>query len=271
MVRRFRSIATREGRKEYSLILLEGTHLLQEAMKSKFVPEEIIATCSWCDSHAQILKSISDLTILRKVTSEVLDAAITTKTPDGVAALFPLSGLPKKKQKPNLVLALDRIQDPGNLGTLFRTAIAADVDEILLALGVDPLNQKALRSSAGGILNIPYERLEGPTDEVLVAFITKLQFFKSKGFQVLATEVYKKSFVDNVLPYWSIDWSQPTVLVLGNEGSGLHPLIKQCCTHRITLPHSSAVESLNVASAAVPLLLERQRVKMIYEMQNESD
>ena len=65
-----------------------------------------------------------------------------------------------------------------------------------------------------------------------------------------------------VLPYWDLDWKLPTVLVLGNEGAGLHHLIKACCTKLVTLPHSSLVDSLNVASAAVPLLLELQRVKM---------
>ena len=59
-----------------------------------------------------------------------------------------------------------------------------------------------------------------------------------------------------------IDWTRPTVLVLGNEGTGIHPNIKNLCTTFVTLPHSEVVESLNVASAAVPLLLERRRAKM---------
>ena len=58
------------------------------------------------------------------------------------------------------------------------------------------------------------------------------------------------------------DWRKPTVLVLGNEGAGIHPKFQSCCTHAVTLPHNKNVESLNVASAAVPLLLERFRAKM---------
>ena len=65
-----------------------------------------------------------------------------------------------------------------------------------------------------------------------------------------------------VIPYWEIDWIRPTVLVLGNEGSGVHEEILKCCTHAVTLPHNELVESLNVASAAVPLLLERLRARM---------
>ena len=70
-----------------------------------------------------------------------------------------------------------------------------------------------------------------------------------------------------VVPYWELDWTKPTVLVLGNEGSGLHPDLQSCCTHGVTLPHSTAVESLNVASAAVPLLLERRRATMTAPLQ----
>ena len=64
------------------------------------------------------------------------------------------------------------------------------------------------------------------------------------------------------IPYWELDWTQPTALVLGTEGAGLHPTLQQCCTTAVTLPHSSRIESLNVAAAAVPLLLERRRATM---------
>jgi TrmH family RNA methyltransferase len=61
------------------------------------------------------------------------------------------------------------------------------------------------------------------------------------------------------LPYWQLDWCQPTVLLLGNEGAGLAPELLEHCSHRISIPHSPEVESLNVAVAAAPLLLERSR------------
>ena len=70
-----------------------------------------------------------------------------------------------------------------------------------------------------------------------------------------------------IVPYWELDWTSPTVLVLGNEGSGLLPEVQSCCSYGVTLPHSPRVQSLNVAAAAVPLLLERRRAKMISEIQ----
>ena len=96
----------------------------------------------------------------------------------------------------------------------------------------------------------------------------KLEKAALDGKQVVASFAPGKRSSLTIVPYWEIDWTKPTVLVLGNEGSGLHPRIKACCTKGITLPHSSKVDSLNVASAAVPLLLERRRAKMTDHMQH---
>jgi TrmH family RNA methyltransferase len=81
----------------------------------------------------------------------------------------------------------------------------------------------------------------------------RLERAAAEGQQVVAT------VVRGGLPYWQLDWSQPTVLLLGNEGAGLAPELLEHCSHRVSIPHSAAVESLNVAVAAAPLLLERGR------------
>ncbi len=263
LVRKLRAISRKEGREAYSMLLLEGTHLLQEALNTDLSPKQIIATSSWIQRNYQILQSLSSGIEVIKVTQSVLEAALTTVNPDGVASLFPLSGLPAKPKNPKFILALDRLQDPGNLGNLFRTALAADIEFVLLASGVDPLNQKVLRSSAGSILHLPYERLGITESEGLSLLSEKLIDFAGNGFQVIATSAPNKKGLNSLIPYWEIDWNQPTVLVLGNEGSGLHSELEDCCTKVVTLPHSVSVESLNVAAAAVPLLLERRRAKMI--------
>ena len=80
------------------------------------------------------------------------------------------------------------------------------------------------------------------------------------GHQLVATLVEGSSVgAEAPIPYWHLDWCRPTVLLLGNEGAGLHPDLAALATHRVTIPHSAAVESLNVAVAAGPLLLERWR------------
>ena len=245
--------------------MLEGTHLLEEALRTSYLPIEIIATTCWLKNHCEFFQSTPKKIPVYEVTNSVLEAALTTKKPDGVASVFPLKALPKSTQRADFVLALDRLQDPGNLGTLFRTALAAEVQEVWIASGADPLSQKVLRASAGALLHLPYERFGGPDQVAVEELVEKLQESAVSGYQVVGTFVSGPLSSTPILPYWQLDWTKPTILVLGNEGAGIHPLIKSCCTHSITLPHSPLVESLNVASAAVPLLLERRRAKMSKE------
>ncbi|MFL0781168.1 MAG: TrmH family RNA methyltransferase [Prochlorococcus sp.] len=275
LVRRLKALVTRRGREEQQLLLLEGTHLLQEALSCRQLSGqiasapalELVATREWLDRHPELLDRLPAETVLHQVSPEVLSAALTTVNPDGVATLLPLAALPPPVSGATLLLALDRLQDPGNLGSLFRSSLAAGVDGLWMASGADPLAPKVLRSSAGSVLHLPYQRF-GPSEQDGVAQLAaKLQEAAIQGMQVVATLVPDAAGIDATPPYWELDWRQPTVLVLGNEGAGIHPSLQACCTHGVTLPHSPAVESLNVAAAAVPLLLERRRVKMTAPLQ----
>jgi TrmH family RNA methyltransferase len=155
------------------------------------------------------------------------------------------------------VLALDRLQDPGNLGTLLRCALAAGVEEVWLAGGADPHQPKVLRASAGAALALPLRQLQDLAPALAQA--------AGQGSQVVATMVapgLKPGEAPAVRRYWELDWGQPTVLLLGNEGAGLDPALIALASERVTIPHAAAVESLNVALAAAPLLLERWRQRL---------
>ncbi len=262
LVRRLKALSRAKGRSQASMLLLEGTHLLQEALKTCCLPSEIIATPKWLEEHGAIFQGIFKGVQVHMVTESVLEASLSTVTPDGVASLLHFSALPTNDKETTFILALDRLQDPGNLGTLFRTALAADVELIWLALGADPLGQKALRASAGALMHLPFERFGLHEEDAVDELSCKLKHAKNRGFQVVGAYSPSAILEIELFPYWEIDWQKPTVLVLGNEGSGLHPKVLSCCTHAVTLPHNKIVESLNVASAAVPLLLERLRARM---------
>ena len=270
LVRRLRALAARKGRDQEGLLLLEGTHLVQELVtllhQHRWSHDQglwdLVATPAWMDAHAALLARFSCAPRIQLVSEEVLQAALTTVHPDGVAALIPLACLPTGPIDPTFVLALDRLQDPGNLGTLIRTALAADIDMLWQGSGADPLSPKVVRSSAGAVLRLPHERF-GPSEQDGIEGLRQaLLDARDRGLQVVATLVPGAGAPVPICPYWQHDWTLPTVLVLGNEGSGLHPKLLACCSHGVTLPHSPAVESLNVASAAVPLLLERRRATM---------
>ncbi|MDP7999088.1 MAG: RNA methyltransferase [Synechococcus sp. SP1 MAG] len=262
LVKRLRTLSSRVGRQEAGLLLLEGTHLLQELLVMGGQPTEVIATEAWLDRHSDLVQALDASVVGRSVTEEVLGAALTTVTPDGVACLCRLSLLPEPPKTCDFWLVLDRIQDPGNLGSLLRTALAADVQSVWMGSGVDPLGGKALRASAGALLQLPHHRF-GPEEKQAIDDLDQaLRRLVDQGIQVVATLVPDATGPLGAIPYWELDWSKPTALVLGTEGAGLHPRLQACCTHAVTLPHGSRVESLNVAAAAVPLLLERRRARM---------
>ena len=233
---------------------------MEEFLKSGNLPSKILVTEKWLSKNLNLQKSF-DQSSINIVSEEVLASAISTKNPDGIAALVEISTIPHYKfnKKDDFILVLDRIQDPGNMGNLFRTALAAGVNMIVLAGGAYPLGQKVLRASSGAVFHLPFHRFEGNEEEIINSLINSLNEFANIGFQIISTSS-NKILNKYPKPYWEIDWSKRSALILGNEGKGIHKKIQEAFSETITIPHCELVESLNVACGAVPLLLERKRV-----------
>jgi TrmH family RNA methyltransferase len=229
------------------LILLEGTHLVQECRRWGLQPELLVATPDWLSDHPDLVGAWPR----QPVTAELLGAMASTESPDGVLALVATAALPTAPPWPRpattgLWLGLDRLQDPGNLGTLLRTSLACGVGGLWLGGGADPWQPKVLRASAGASLQLPLRRQEDLSSVVQAAV--------GAGWQVLA------AVPDAGQPYWAVDWLPASLLLLGNEGAGLAPeLLALPEVRRVSIPHDGRVESLNVAVAAGVLLLERWR------------
>ena len=245
---------------------------MEESIKAGLLPANVIATNNWLEKNHSIKKCL-DLSLISIVSKDALASAISTKNPDGVAALINRSDLRAFSLDPedDLILVLDRIQDPGNIGNLFRIALSAGVNKILLAGGANPLSSKVLRSSCGSIFHLPFKRIEGDEGNIIKDLLTYLEDFYKKGFQVVLTSGAIKSSEIPLKPYWELNWQKPTVLILGNEGSGIHNKIKEAFNETITIPHSELVESLNVACVAVPLLLERGRAALTSKTESKRD
>jgi len=231
-----------------------------------------LVTEKWLGKNLNLSKKF-DKASVAVVSEEVLASAISTKNPDGIAALVEISSLPNYQlnNEDDFVLVLDRIQDPGNMGTLFRTALASGVDTILLAGGAHPLGQKALRASSGAVFHLPFRRIEGNEEEVIKCLLKSLKDFSNVGFKILSTSSKNKSSKEFPKPYWEIDWSKRIALILGNEGQGIHKKIQESFSETITIPHNELVESLNVACVAVPILLERERAAYTSHKMIKSD
>jgi len=235
------------GRREQGLILLEGTHLVQECRRGGLQPELLVATPDWFAAHPQLAGAWPR----QPVTAELLSAMASTDTPDGVLALVATAALPAPPPAPQpatsgLWLALDRLQDPGNLGTVLRTSLASGVGGLWLGGGADPWQPKVLRASAGASLQLPVRRQE--------ELVSVVQAAVAVGWQVLA------AVREGGQPCWDVDWRPPSLLLLGNEGAGLAPeLLAMPEVRRVSIPHDGRVESLNVAVAGGVLMMERWR------------
>lgn len=247
LVRSIRKLHHRKYRQGH--LLLEGTHLLQEALAAGYRFSVVCYTASWQAKQSsafwqQVLQR-SDRAV--EVSDEVLAALCTTITPDGVIAVVnyvPSSTLPLK----GLGLCLVTLQDPGNLGTIIRTAAAVGVEGLLLTPDcVDITHPKVLRASAGQWFRLSMQTV---TDG-----LATLKAYQAQGWQVVVT------LPTAPLIYWQADFRQPTLLVMGNEGQGLPPAYHDTTFTAVRIPQKPNVESLNVAIATAVLLYEvyRQR------------
>ena len=227
LVRRLRALAGRKGRDQEGVVLLEGTHLLQELVllwQGSQHPLELVATPRWLEGHQVLLARFQTAPRVQMVSEEVLQASLSTVHPDGVAALIPLALLPACPAKPSFVLALDRLQDPGNLGTLPRTALAADVQVVWQGSGADPLGPKVVRSSAGAVLHLPHQRF-GPSEDAGVEGLRReLLYARDRGLQVVATLVPGAGGEMPVVPYWEWIGPSPPFWYWGMRGVGYTPI-----------------------------------------------
>lgn len=244
LVKQFRKLHQTKERRRQNSFLLEGTHLLQEACAVDFPLLQVAVTEVWCHRHTELLGQIERLAAeVRLVSGEVLSSMCTTVSPDGIVAIAQRGWQPTTLPKAvSLGVALERLQDPGNLGTVIRTAAATQCDRIWLTSdSVDIDHPKVLRATAGQWFRLPIQTI--PTLETLSAL----------DVQLVATTPTAS------LDYWDLNLQQPTIFLMGNEGAGLSQQAMDLATHRVKIPLAAGVESLNVAIATALLLYEAKR------------
>jgi RNA methyltransferase, TrmH family len=246
LVKQIRKLQKAKERREQGLFLLEGSHLLTEAVAVGLPLTTVCCTESWQERYPQLFEALMQTAPrLELVSPEVVAAMSTTVQPDGVVAIAPRQHQGNVEFK-DLGLVLETIQDPGNLGTMIRTACAVGVDGLLLSADcVDLDNPKVLRASAGQWLRLPMA-----TSRDLVKDLGQI---KAQGMQVVAT------LPSATQTYWEVDLRRPSLIVMGNEGAGLSPAVAALADQVVTIPLAVGVESLNVAIAAALMLYEAKR------------
>jgi RNA methyltransferase, TrmH family len=247
LVKQIRKLHQAKERHQQQLFLLEGTHLLMEAGAVNYPLETVCCTPEWQQRHEELWeKAGQNAQRSQLVSEEVLKAIATTVHPDGVVATAKRLLTPHPSLPTSLALGLETVQDPGNLGTMIRTAAAAGATGLWLSAdSVDLDNPKVLRASAGQWFRLPMA-----VTPDLGAIARQCQ---EQGMQIVAT------VPDADLTYWEINLELPTLILLGNEGAGLSADLVALADRQVKIPLSPGVESLNVAIAAALILYEAQR------------
>ena len=248
LVKRLKKLRRPKARQEQNLCLLEGTNLLEAACETNSPIAVVCCTIAWRSRYVILWEKLSQRADrVEIVTPEVLKAIATTVNPDGIIAAIPRQRVrPISPKNLTLGVFLEHLQDPGNLGTIVRTAVAAGAEGLWLSAdSVESDNPKTLRASTGAWFRLPIEVSEN--------ILQTLQEYRDRGLQIVATTPRSS------LTYWEVDWQQPSLILLGNEGSGLSPEAIALSDRQVSIPLSAGVESLNVSVAAALLLYEAQR------------
>jgi TrmH family RNA methyltransferase len=246
LVKQLRKLHRSPERRRQQVFLLEGTHLLKAAQTANRQLVTVCSTPDWQARHPDLWTwTTQSAERVELVSPEVLRAIATTVEPDGVVATMARSSTPAP-QFTHLGLVLEAIQDPGNLGTMIRTTAAVGAEGILLSAdSVDLDHPKVLRSSAGMWFQVP---MQATAD-----LKTEIWHYQQQGMQVVAT------LPTATLTYWQVDFCQPTLILLGNEGAGLSAELAALANRQVKIPQNPGVESLNVAIVAALMLYEARR------------
>lgn len=250
-IKQLRKLQQPKERRAQGVLLLEGTHLVEAACEANYPLGVLCYTEAWQQHYPEICqRALAQAEQVELVSADVLKSIASTVTPDGVVATAPQrNAWQEAASQPGaaigLGIMLETLQDPGNLGTIIRTAAAAGCDGLWLSDdSVSLENPKVLRASVGQWFRLPMATVD---------VAEKVHQLKQQGLQVVATTTTAD------LDYWDLDLVKPTVFLMGNEGAGLSAALMDCASVAVKIPVMPGVESLNVAVSTALLLYEARR------------
>jgi TrmH family RNA methyltransferase len=228
---------------------IEGVKLLEEALRSGLHLETVFFSESARPLAEKLLSEISARTETLVLPNALFDSLVPSETPQGVAALvklpaFTAAQLLDRSSNGPLVVA-SGLQDPGNLGTILRSAEAFGAAGTFLTEGtVSPYNWKVLRASSGSAYRLPF---------LQISSTELLPLLRARGVRLLATSSHQGT------PLPQVSWTLPLAIFIGNEGAGLSRELMRQMDEILVIPQASQVESLNAGVAASIVLYEARR------------
>jgi RNA methyltransferase, TrmH family len=246
-VRYVRSLQKKRVRYQEQRLVIEGLRLVTHAMRCGYQPAFVFYTedFSTGDEGRGLMQALAaSPAVLWMVSPGVMAALAETVTPQGILAVVPMPHWTLDVLlHSTLVLVLDNLRDPGNLGTILRTAQATHVEAVLLSEGcVDPYAPKVVRAGMGAHFTLPLFT-DLTWDEIAAAL---------SGKRCLLADAFSGQTP------WEVDWGMATALIVSNEAHGASAAARQLAPCSVRLPMAQEVESLNVAIATAVLLFESE-------------
>jgi len=240
-VKQLRAAFAGQARLSSGLIAIEGEHLLEEAVKSGQALKTVFVS-----ERREVPEFVPRGVEVVRLANDVFQSCVETQTPQGIAALLvpPVGTVDEMLRGNPLILIAVGLQDPGNLGTLVRSAEAFGATGVMTTPGtVSVWNQKAIRASAGSVFRVPVASADAAGMEVL----------EQQGVRLLAALKDNAAAIDEAM------LMGPIAFLIGNEGAGLSEDWVRMADERVTIPCPGWVESLNAAVAGSLLLYEASR------------
>lgn len=228
---------TRKERDKFAEFLVEGFHLTEEALKKKELIKSLIVREGVDIPADWDVEGVPQYSVTAGVAKEISE----TEHTQGIFAHCAQPEFAEDEQKTwTKLLMIDAVQDPGNVGTMIRTASASGIDAVILGKGcADPYNPKTVRSAQGSHFQIPVVKGE---------LIEWIEQSKASGIQIFGTAL------QNSVPVHEAETNEKFALIVGNEGSGVDQVLLQQTDQNLMVPLYGSAESLNVAVATGILL-----------------
>lgn len=243
-----KKLKERKHRTKENKYIIEGFRLVQEAFKAKCNIEYIIVNEGGKGKLEEYLSQYMDSIKIYEMRNELFSQLTSTENTQGIIGVANINNSISDING-DFYLLCDKVQDPGNLGTIIRTAHAAGVNAIILTKGtVDIYNDKTIRSTMGSIFYIPI---------IYDNDLTLLKKLKDEGFSLVATSLEEsKNFFDE-------DLVGKVILSVGNEGNGISEEIFELADKKVKIPMPGGAESLNVGVATSIILFEKVRQSLL--------
>lgn len=241
-------LTSSQYRQSEQVFILEGVRLVEEAVKSGWAIQELFISEKLSQRGKRLIETLSQQAVpLYQMSDMVMEVIKDTETSQGILAVLAAHQL-SLPENPELILILDAISDPGNVGTILRTSNAAGVDAVIVAPETaDPFSPKALRAGMGAQLNLPVTMMDWSRIATLVR--------SYPGMRLLLADTQGGPI------YWNTELRVPVALIISNEANGPSQTARQISDDVLIIPMPGKSESLNAAIAASLLIYEvlRQR------------